>query len=141
PVLSTQLGTRHRAGIGITEETDAVAVIISEETGAISLAVAGGIERDLTADELRLRLVRLLHQRTPPAGLPSPMLTEPQLESEPESPPRSRGGREAASALPQSPAQSMGDGATREAEKEAPPRAVPPSSVVVKSGRLFPEER
>src|SRR5262249_22764540 len=39
PVLSTQLGTRHRAGIGITEETDAVAVVVSEETGAISLAV------------------------------------------------------------------------------------------------------
>ena len=43
PVLSTQLGTRHRAGIGITEETDAIAVIVSEETGAISLAVAGNI--------------------------------------------------------------------------------------------------
>ena len=39
PVLSTQLGTRHRAGIGITEETDAIAVIVSEETGTISLAV------------------------------------------------------------------------------------------------------
>ena len=46
PVLSTQLGTRHRAAIGITEETDAIAVIVSEETGAISLAVAGAIERD-----------------------------------------------------------------------------------------------
>ena len=41
PVLSTQLGTRHRAGIGVTEETDAIAVIVSEETGAISLAVGG----------------------------------------------------------------------------------------------------
>ena len=39
PVLSTQLGTRHRAGIGITEETDAIAVIVSEESGAISMAV------------------------------------------------------------------------------------------------------
>ena len=56
PVLSTQLGTRHRAGIGITEETDAVAVIISEETGTISLAVAGTIERDLTVERLRERL-------------------------------------------------------------------------------------
>ena len=46
PVLSTQMGTRHRAGIGITEETDAIAVIVSEETGAISLAVAGNIERE-----------------------------------------------------------------------------------------------
>ena len=48
PLLSTQLGTRHRAGIGITEETDAIAVICSEETGAISVAVGGNIERDLT---------------------------------------------------------------------------------------------
>ena len=47
PVLSTQMGTRHRAGIGITEETDAIAVIVSEETGAISMAVGGKIERDL----------------------------------------------------------------------------------------------
>ena len=46
PVLSTQLGTRHRAGIGVTEETDAIAVVVSEETGAISLAVGGKIERD-----------------------------------------------------------------------------------------------
>src|SRR6266849_6373977 len=62
PVLSTQLGTRHRAGIGITEETDALAVIVSEETGSISLAVAGKIELDITADQLRSRLSELLHR-------------------------------------------------------------------------------
>ncbi len=73
PVLSTQLGTRHRAGIGITEETDAVAVIVSEETGAISLAVAGQIERELTADQLRDRLSELLHRYLPPAALPTPI--------------------------------------------------------------------
>ncbi|MGB0007410.1 MAG: diadenylate cyclase CdaA, partial [Candidatus Sulfotelmatobacter sp.] len=56
PVLSTQMGTRHRAGIGITEETDAIAVIVSEETGAISMAVGGKIDRDLTAEQLRERL-------------------------------------------------------------------------------------
>jgi diadenylate cyclase len=71
PVLSTQLGTRHRAGIGITEETDAVAVIVSEETGAISLAVAGNIDRDLTADDLRERLSELLHKYLPPVALPT----------------------------------------------------------------------
>ncbi len=65
PVLSTQLGTRHRAGIGITEETDAVAVIVSEETGAISLAVAGSIERDLTVERLRERLSHLLRRYAP----------------------------------------------------------------------------
>jgi len=73
PLLSTQLGTRHRAGIGITEETDAVAVIVSEETGAISLAVAGQIERELTADQLRARLSDLLHRYLPPAALPTPI--------------------------------------------------------------------
>lgn len=71
PVLSTQLGTRHRAGIGITEETDAVAVVVSEETGLISLTVAGTIERDLSVEQLRRRLSELLHRYVPPAALPT----------------------------------------------------------------------
>jgi diadenylate cyclase len=71
PVLSTQLGTRHRAGIGITEETDAIAVIVSEETGAISLAVAGNIERDLTVDQLREKMSGLLRRYVRPATLPT----------------------------------------------------------------------
>ncbi len=71
PVLSTQLGTRHRAGIGITEESDAIAVIVSEETGAISVAVAGKIERDITPEELRERLSVLLHRHVPASTLPS----------------------------------------------------------------------
>lgn len=73
PVLSTQLGTRHRAGIGITEETDAIAVIVSEETGAISLAVGGNIERDMTVEGLRERLSELLHRYVPPTTLPTPV--------------------------------------------------------------------
>jgi diadenylate cyclase len=73
PVLSTQLGTRHRAGIGITEETDAIAVIVSEETGAISLAVAGTIERDLSVEQLRNRLGELLRRYLPPTALPTPI--------------------------------------------------------------------
>jgi diadenylate cyclase len=73
PVLSTQLGTRHRAGIGITEETDAIAVIVSEETGAISLAVGGSIERDITVEQLRARLSALLHRYVPPTTLPTPI--------------------------------------------------------------------
>jgi diadenylate cyclase len=76
PVLSTQLGTRHRAAIGITEETDAIAVIVSEETGAISLAVGGKIERDLTVEELRARLSALLRRYVPPATLPTPIAAE-----------------------------------------------------------------
>ena len=71
PVLSTQLGTRHRAGIGITEETDAIAVIVSEETGSMSVAVAGTIDRDLTAEQLRERMGKLLRRYVPPTPLPT----------------------------------------------------------------------
>ena len=53
PHLSKELGTRHRAAIGITEETDAVAVIVSEETGIISAAVGGKITRNLDGSALR----------------------------------------------------------------------------------------
>jgi len=84
PVLSTQLGTRHRAGIGITEETDAVAVIISEETGTISMAVGGNIDRELTVERLRERLSALLHRYAPTPTLPSPV-EESFVEEEPPS--------------------------------------------------------
>jgi len=84
PVLSTQLGTRHRAAIGITEETDAVAVIISEETGMISMAVAGSIERELTVERLRERLSHLLRRYAPVPSLPSPV-EESFIEEEPPS--------------------------------------------------------
>ncbi len=53
PFLSKKLGTRHRAGIGLTEHTDAVVVIVSEETGSISVAIDGKITRDLDAAGLR----------------------------------------------------------------------------------------
>ena len=79
PVLSTQLGTRHRAGIGITEETDAIAVIVSEESGAISVAVGGTIERDLTVDQLRERLGKLLRRRMVPSALPTPIVNREDL--------------------------------------------------------------
>jgi diadenylate cyclase len=71
PVLSTQLGTRHRAGIGVTEETDAISVIVSEETGSISVAVGGGIERDLSVEQLRERLGGLLRRYVPQSTLPT----------------------------------------------------------------------
>ena len=73
PVLSTQLGTRHRAAIGITEESDAISVVVSEETGAISLAVGGAIERNIDAEYLRQRLSQLLSRYVPQAALPTPM--------------------------------------------------------------------
>lgn len=76
PLLSTQLGTRHRAGIGITEETDAIAVIVSEETGAISMAIGGKIERDLTVEELRERLGGELRRYMAAVTLPTPIASD-----------------------------------------------------------------
>jgi len=58
--LSKALGTRHRAGIGISEDSDALVVIVSEETGKISVAEMGEIKRDLSVDMLRKILVERL---------------------------------------------------------------------------------
>jgi diadenylate cyclase len=63
PRVSRELGTRHRAAIGLTEEGDAVAVIVSEETGSISVAMDGRIDRGLSPDELRTRLRSLITMR------------------------------------------------------------------------------
>ena len=60
PRLSKELGSRHRAAIGLTEENDSVAIVISEETGRISLVVDGEIERGLDPDSLRRRLRALI---------------------------------------------------------------------------------
>ena len=62
PRLSKELGTRHRAAIGLTEESDAVALVVSEETGSVSLALDGQLERDLDAEQLRFRLEALMLQ-------------------------------------------------------------------------------
>lgn len=57
--LSKDLGTRHRAGVGISEETDSLTIIVSEETGKISVAQEGKLYRGLTADELRERMTSI----------------------------------------------------------------------------------
>jgi diadenylate cyclase len=67
--LARHLGTRHRAALGVTEETDAVAVVVSEETGRLSLAVDGGIEALSGADALHRRLLALLG--APTDGVPA----------------------------------------------------------------------
>ncbi len=59
PELSKSLGTRHRAGLGMTEESDAVTVVVSEETGRISLGVEGKLLHGLTPEELRAKLTEL----------------------------------------------------------------------------------
>jgi diadenylate cyclase len=71
PIWGTQLGTRHRAAIGVTEETDAVAVVVSEETGSISLAIAGSLEPDLTQEQLAERLAAIFRHPVVPAAPPS----------------------------------------------------------------------
>jgi hypothetical protein len=61
--LSKDLGSRHRAAIGLTEENDSVAIVVSEETGIVSIVVDGRIERGLDSDQVRARLRALVLQR------------------------------------------------------------------------------
>src|SRR5438067_521202 len=63
PKLSKELGSRHRAAIGLTEENDSVAIVVSEETGSISVVADGQIERGLSVDALRASLRSLVLQR------------------------------------------------------------------------------
>jgi diadenylate cyclase len=57
------MGTRHRAAIGVSEESDAVAIVVSEETGQISLALEGQIHRRIDPEHLRARLQALVAPR------------------------------------------------------------------------------
>lgn len=95
--LAKSLGTRHRAAIGLTEETDAVVVVVSEETGGLSYAYKGHLVRNVTAEELRAFLTSVFVRRSKrsvrfkewiksklqsrakePAGLPAATLGEPR---------------------------------------------------------------
>ena len=60
PNVSKKLGTRHRAALGIAEETDAIALIVSEETGRISIAVDSKLHHNLTLDEFKIKLLEEL---------------------------------------------------------------------------------
>ena len=79
PYLSKELGTRHRAAIGITEETDALAVIVSEETGIISLANGGKITRDLDGEGLHSALQNAIEKHA--GAHKSPDLEDPGRET------------------------------------------------------------
>jgi diadenylate cyclase len=72
PAISTQVGTRHRAAMGVTEESDAAVVLVSEQTGAISLAVGGTMEFGLTVGQLTERLAGLFRRFRAAPEVPSP---------------------------------------------------------------------
>lgn len=63
PELSKELGTRHRAGLGISENSDVIAIVVSEETGKISMAVNGGLTRNLGVDSLKIALAKHVGER------------------------------------------------------------------------------
>lgn len=65
-VLSKELGTRHRAGVGISEATDSLTIIVSEETGNISYTYKGKLVRDISPEKLKERLVILQNKVTEP---------------------------------------------------------------------------
>ncbi|MEO1131624.1 MAG: diadenylate cyclase CdaA [Cyanobacteria bacterium J06639_1] len=71
---SRQLGTRHRAAMGITEQADCLCVVVSEETGSISLAEGGRLERPLTSSKLEELLVQRLRPQLDPANGSAPWL-------------------------------------------------------------------
>src|SRR5687767_9431833 len=79
PMLSKDLGTRHRAAIGITEDTDAVAVVVSEETGLISFVQGGQIRRGLDGTRLRAAMLDAMEPRAREAEAE----TQPESESLP----------------------------------------------------------
>ena len=69
-VDSERYGTRHRAAIGISEQTDAIVIVVSEETGSISLVMRGRIERNLTEPQLRRRIFNLIKPQAPRQRMP-----------------------------------------------------------------------
>ncbi len=91
PLIDRSLGTRHRAALGLSEETDSVCVVVSEERGTVSLAFEGHLELDLTPQAFRARLTELLIKR--PRTLfrrdrpvvPVTKSTAPQATEEPQS--------------------------------------------------------
>jgi len=82
-VLSKALGTRHRAAIGVTEDTDAVVIVVSEETGSISLAFKGRLSRGLDGERLSRMLGAILIRKKGPEE-PAPVAASTQSGEKPE---------------------------------------------------------
>ena len=84
PAFSNKVGTRHRAGIGITEETDCLSIIVSEETGLVSVAAFGDIESGVTVERVGQRIHQHFGEepRTPPGSRPAQPSGSPHPERE-----------------------------------------------------------
>ncbi len=82
PRLSRDLGTRHRAALGVTEDTDALAVVISEESGLISVVQRGEIKRGLDATKLRAIISEALNVSSRRPKPKAEKQTEPDTETE-----------------------------------------------------------
>jgi diadenylate cyclase len=88
PAVSSKLGTRHRAAIGITEETDCLSIVVSEETGSISVAAFGAIETGMTLERVdeRINLHFGVDRKITSAGRPAgPPAVHPGRAARPES--------------------------------------------------------
>src|SRR5437899_2368198 len=82
PQLAKDLGTRHRAALGVTEDSDAVAIVVSEETGLISFVSAGRIKRALNATRLRSAIFQTIEGRAYPSGTNNPARLAESEETE-----------------------------------------------------------
>jgi len=80
PDIERDLGTRHRAAIGLSSETDAAIVVVSEETGTISVALAGEITRGLDATSLHNALLDALGIKRPKLSTETPTLKKEKSE-------------------------------------------------------------